>query len=139
MEQASAGFGNVSEALEAAMSGMRYLAESDAAGLPATVTAEVLARLEKLDAVEAVARGRLLWVFDADRGYTGDGYGGVKKWVRYGTRVTKGQADAHVGLMTARGRHPVYERAMLDGHLSVSLARRLGKITWKIDDDQDRA
>ena len=139
MEQASPGFGSVSEALEAAMSGMRYLAESDAAQLPATVTGDVLRGLEKLDAVEAVARGRLLWVFDADRGYTADGYGGVKNWVRYGTKVTKGQADAHVGVMRDRGRHPVFQGALLDGHLSVSLARRLGKITWKIDDDADRA
>ena len=121
------------------MSGMRYLAESDAAQLPATVTGDVLRALEKLDGVEAVARGRLLWMFDLNRGYTGDGYGGVKNWVRYGTKVTKGQADAHTGVMRARDRHRPFEQGLLDGHLTVSVARRLGKITWKIEDDADRA
>jgi hypothetical protein len=139
MENAPPGFAGASGALEAITSGMRFLAELDAAQMPAAVAGDVLRALEKLDAVEAVARGRLLWVFDADRGYTADGYGGVKNWVRYGTRVTKGQADAHVGVMRDRGRHPVFQQALLDGYLPVSLARRLGKITWKIEDDQDRA
>jgi hypothetical protein len=139
MESVPSGFASAGGALEAITSGMRFLAELDAAQLPASVTGDVLRGLEKLDAVEAVARGRLLWVFDADRGYTGDGYGGVKNWVRYGTKVSKGQADAHVGLMRDRARHPVFQEGLLEGHLSVSVARRLGKITWKIEDDADRA
>jgi hypothetical protein len=96
MEQASAGFGSVNEALDAAMSAWKYLAAADASQLPATVTAEALRRLEKLDAAEAAVRGRLLWHFDLQRGYEGEGYGGVGNFVRYGTRVTKGQKDAHL-------------------------------------------
>jgi hypothetical protein len=139
MEQASAEFGNVSEALGAAMSGIRFLAESDAAQLPATVIADCVKTLEQLDAVEAVARGRLLWMFDADRGFEGEGYSGVRTFVRFGTRVTKGQAAAHAGLIRFRGQHPPFEQALLGGYLSLSVARRVGQITVKIEDDTDRA
>ena len=139
MEQASSGFGSVSEALGAAMSAWKYLAAADASQLPATVTAEVLRTLEKLDAAEAAVRGRLLWYFDLQRGYEGEGYGGVGNFVRYGTRVTKGQKDAHIALMKARDVHRPFEQGLLDGHLSVSVARRVGKLTAKIDDDGIRA
>jgi hypothetical protein len=139
MEQASAEFGSVGEALGAAMSAWEYLAATDAAQLPVTVTAEVLRTLEKLDAAEAAVRGRLLWYFDLHRGYEGEGYGGVGNFVRYGTRVTKGQKDAHIALMKARDVHRPFEQAMLDGHLTVSVARRVGKVTAKIDDDGIRA
>jgi hypothetical protein len=139
MEQASYGFANDSEALAAIMSGMRFLAGSDAASRPATVTADILRALEKLDAAEAAVRGKLLWHFDADRGFEGEGYGGVGKFVRHGTRVTVGQARAHVGLMRSRAVHPGFERALLGGYLSLSVARRVGKLTAKIEDDGDRA
>jgi hypothetical protein len=139
MEQASWTFADDREALAAAMSAWRYLAGADAAQRPAVVTAEILRALEKLDAAEAVVRGKLLWSFDLQNGYEGEGYGGVGKFVRFGTRVTKGQASAHVGLMKDRARHPGYEQALLDGHLTVSVARRVGKITWKIEDDNERA
>src|ERR1700734_2317251 len=135
MEQACAGFGNASEALEAAMSSVRYLAGLDAASLPATVTAEVLRMMEKLDAAEAAVRGKLLWQFDLQRGYEGEGFGGVGSFVRFGTAVTKGQKDAHLALMKAREVHRPVEQAMLDGHPASSVARRVGKLTGRIDDD----
>jgi hypothetical protein len=138
MEQATAEFGGVGEALGAAMSAWKYLAAVDASELPTTVTAEILRTLEKLDGAEAAVRGRLLWHFDLQRGYEGEGFGGVRSFVRYGTRVTKGQADAHIGLMKARDVHRPFEQAMLDGHLTVSVGRRIGKLTGKIDDDDIR-
>jgi Domain of unknown function (DUF222) len=139
MELVSREFGDVGEALGAAMSAWRYLAAADAAELPAGVTAEILRALEKLDSAEAAVRGRLLWHFDVQRGYDGEGFGGVRSFIRFGTRVTKGQADAHVGLMRARDAHRPFEQAMLDGDLSVSVARRVGKLTGRIDDDGIRA
>jgi hypothetical protein len=139
MEEAPYRFASAGGALEAIRSGMRFLAELDAASLPAPVVADVLRTLEKTDAVEAVARGRLLWLLDMEHGYEADGYGSVANWVRFGTRVTKGQKDAHIGLMKDRNRHRPFERGMLDGHLTVSVARRLGKITAKIEEDKDRA
>jgi hypothetical protein len=60
MEEAPYRFASAGGALEAIRSGMRFLAELDAASLPAPVVADVLRTLEKADAVEAVARGRLL-------------------------------------------------------------------------------
>jgi Domain of unknown function (DUF222) len=139
MELVSREFGDVGEALGAAMSAWRYLAAADASQLPAAVTAEVLRTLEKLDAAEAAVRGKLLWYFDLQRGYEGEGYGGVGTFVRFGTCVTKGQKDAHIGLMRARDVHRPFEQAMLDGHLTASVARRTGKLTARIDDDDIRA
>jgi hypothetical protein len=139
MGQASYGFANESEALAAAMSAVRYLAEADAAQRPASVTADCLRTLEKIDAIEAVARGRLLWMFDADRGFEGEGYGGVRSFVRFGTRVTAGQARAHAGLIRFRGTHPGFEQALLEGTMSVSVAKRVGQLTARIDDEADRA
>jgi hypothetical protein len=138
MENASFRFASAGEALAAAMSGMKYLAESDAASLPATVIADCVRGLEKLDAAEAVARGRLLWMFDADRGWDSEGYGGIYSFVRFGTRVTKGQAKLHAGLVRFRAVHPPFEQALLDGCLSLSVARRVGQLTARIEDDQDR-
>jgi hypothetical protein len=139
MEQASGKFASAGGALEAITSGMRFLAELDAASVPAPVIAEVLTALEQADGLEAVARGRLLWVFDTGRGYEGEGYGGVRNWVRYGTRVTKGQANAHAGLVRFRAVHPGFQQALLDATMSLSVARRVGTITAKIEDDGDRA
>jgi hypothetical protein len=139
MEDASAGFASADGALAAITSGMRFLAELDAAQLPGPVIADTLRKLEQADAAEAVARGRLLWMFDTGRGYEAEGYGGVRNWVRYATRVTKGQANAHAGLIRFRSVHPPYEQALLGGYLSLSVARRVGKLTARIEDDQDRA
>jgi hypothetical protein len=132
-------FASASGALEAITSGMRFLAELDAASAPGPVAADVLRALEKADAIEAVARGRLLWLFDLDRGYEGEGYGGVRNFVRNGTRVTLGQAKGHTGLIRFRELHPAYQRAMLDGCLTLSVGQRVGKLTAKIDDDAVRA
>jgi hypothetical protein len=138
MEQASYVFANETEALEAAMSAVKFLAEADATQRPASVTANLLRTLEKFDAAEAVARGKLLWYFDLDRGFEGEGYGGTRNFVRYGTRVTLGQAKAHTALMRFREVHPPFEQALLDGHLSLSVAKRVGQLTQKIDDDAVR-
>jgi Domain of unknown function (DUF222) len=138
MESASVGFASAGGALEAITSGMRFLAELDAASMPGPVIADALRALERADAMEAVARGRLLWMFDTDRGYETEGYGGARSFIRFGTRVTKGQADAHAGLIRFRGLHAPFEQALLGGYLSLSVARRVGKLTGKIEDDADR-
>ena len=139
MESASDRFASADRALEAITSGMRFLAELDAASMPGPVIADALRALEQADAMEAVARGRMLWMFDTDRGYEGEGYGGVRSFVRFGTRVTKGQANAHVALIRFRGEHAPFEQALLGGYLSLSVAKRVGKLTGKIEDDTDRA
>jgi hypothetical protein len=52
---------------------MGFLADADTAQLPVPVAAEGLRSLERADAVEAVARGRLLAVFSAQGGAVCDG------------------------------------------------------------------
>jgi hypothetical protein len=50
-----------------------FLADMDAAGMPTDAVAECLQGMERADAVQAAARGRLLAVFDTQDGPVGDG------------------------------------------------------------------
>ena len=134
-----AGFSSESEALRACLSGMRFLARSDASALTADTAGDLLRQLERLDAVEAVARGGLLGRFDAERGCEIDGQRGVQGWLRSQTRVTRGEARAHLRLVTMCKQHPVFMDALVDGHLTVSVARRVGALTGKIEEDLIRA
>jgi hypothetical protein len=134
-----AGFSSESEAVEACMSGMRFLAGSDATMLPAGIAGDLLKQLEKLDAVEAVARAGLLWKLDAERGYEAEGYRAVRGWLRHRTRVTKGEVGAHLEVLHLCRQHPLFAGAMVDGHLTRSVAARIGKLTGKIEEDLIRA
>jgi hypothetical protein len=131
----AAGFGSEAEAVEACMSGMRFLAGSGACGLPADTAGMLLRQLEKLDAVEAVARAGLLGRFDAGRGYQAEGYRVMRGWLRFCTGVTKGEASAHLAVLKLCQVHPLFVQAMLDGHLTRSVAGRVGKLTGKIEED----
>ncbi len=87
------------EALEMLKSAQRvqraalgFLADMDAAGMPAQALAECLEGLEQADAVEAAARGQLLAAFDAQDGSVADGQRTTRTWLVHVTRVTRGQA-----------------------------------------------
>src|ERR1700691_6390900 len=71
---------------------MGFLAAADPADLPVEVSAEDLRSLERVDAVEAVARARLLAVFSAQDGAVSDGQRNTRTWLVNTTRVTRGQA-----------------------------------------------
>lgn len=132
-------FSRESEAAEACLSGMKFLAGLGAPELPAGAAGDLLRQLERIDAAEAVARARLLARFDAERGHEAEGYRAVRGWLRHGTRVTKGEAVAHLGVLKLCERHPGFAGAMLDGSLTKSVATRVGRLTGKIDVDLVRA
>src|ERR1700683_3032335 len=66
------------------------LAGEDAASQPVAVTAEALRALERVDAVGAAVRGRLLAAFDAQQGSVADGQRTTRTWLVNCLRVTKG-------------------------------------------------
>ena len=71
---------NIDEALRALESAAGYLADLDAAQLPAAALAGCLRGLERVDAELAVARGRQLAAFDAKDGHLADGQRSMRAW-----------------------------------------------------------
>jgi hypothetical protein len=61
------------EALDMVRAGLGYLADADAAQLPAATQAECLRELERTDAVATAARASFLASFTAGQGHAGDG------------------------------------------------------------------
>lgn len=80
------------EALAMLEGALGFLADMDAAGMPAQALAECLQGLERADAVGAAARGQLLAAFDAQDGSVADGQRTARTWLVHSTRVTRGQA-----------------------------------------------
>src|SRR5258708_23849533 len=82
---------SMGEALRMLESAMEFLADTDAVQMPAEALAECLRALERADAVEAVARGRLLAAFDAKDAHLADGQRTSRTWLVHSLRVTRGQ------------------------------------------------
>jgi len=86
---------SMGEALGMLESAMGFLADADAAQMPAEALAECLQALERTDAVEATARGQLLVAFDAKNGHLADGQRTCRTWLIHSLRITAGQAAEH--------------------------------------------
>ena len=69
------------EALEKLQTLVGYLADLDAASLPAAALAELLQGMEQANAVWAVAWARSLAAFDAKDGHQGDGQKTLRAWL----------------------------------------------------------
>ena len=97
---------NADEALRMLESALGFLAAEDAAEMPGEAVAECLRALERADAVEAAARGRLLEAFDAQDAHLADGQRTTRTWLVHTTRVTKGQAAEHQAIQAPGPRPP---------------------------------
>jgi hypothetical protein len=121
---------NAGEALRMLESAMGYLADLDVAGLPAEVVAECLRGMERVDAVGAAARGRLLAGFDAAGGPLGDGQRTTRTWLVHTTRVTRGQAAEHKAVQAlAQGHAPLLAGLRHGEVITKSVALQLAKWT----------
>ena len=98
---------NADEALRMLESALGFLAAEDAADMPGEAVAECLRGLERADAMEAAARGRLLAAFDAQDGHLADGQRTTRTWLVHMTRVTKGQAGEYQAIQALARGHPV--------------------------------
>ena len=94
---------------------MGFLADADPADLPVPVMAEGLRALEQADAVEAVARARLLAAFSAQDGAVGDGQRSTRAWLVNTTRVTRGQAGEYQATEALAGDHQVLLAGLREG------------------------
>src|ERR1700733_3672226 len=115
---------------------MSFMADADAAAMPAGALAEVLRTLEEADAVEAAVRGRFLAAFDAQEGPVGDGQRNVRAWLVHSLRVTKGQAGEYKAIQALARDHTVLLAALAEGDvITKSVALQLAKWTKAIPDE----
>ena len=127
--------GTAGEAVGMLESAMGFLADADAAGMPAEALAECLRGLERVDAVGAVARGRFLAAFDAKDGHLGDGQRTTRTWLVHSTRVTKGQAAEHKAVQALAEGHGPLLAGLREQVVTTSVALQLAKWTGAIPDE----
>jgi len=135
---ASAGeaLGMLASAVKLQRAALGFLAEMDAADMPAAVAAECLQGLEQADAVGAAARGQLLAAFDAQDGSVADGQRTARTWLVYVTRVTRGQAAEHRAVQALAEHHRPLLAGLREGDvITKSVALQLAKWTAAIPEE----
>src|SRR6201992_3303747 len=115
---------NDAEAMDMALTGLRFLASSDPTARPASVQAEILRALEQANGIGVAAQGYFLAAFTAGQGYTEDADYSPKAWLIHQTKVTKGAARGHLGWAHRAIAHPQVVMALAEGTvLTESMAR----------------
>ncbi|HYB15508.1 MAG TPA: hypothetical protein VEF71_08555, partial [Streptosporangiaceae bacterium] len=128
--------GNAGEALGMLESAMGFLADLDAADMPAEALGECLRGLERADAVQAAARGRMLAAFDTKDGHLGDGQRTTRTWLVHTTRVTRGQAAEHKAVQALAQEHAPLLAGLREGWvITTSVALQLAKWTGGIPEE----
>jgi uncharacterized protein DUF222 len=127
---------NAGEALGMLECAAGFLADLDAAGMPAEAVSECLRGMERADAVQAAARGRLLASFDAKDGPVGDGQRSTRAWLVHSLRVTRGQAGEYRAVQALASGHIPLLAGLREGHvLTMSVALQLARWTAAIPEE----
>jgi len=113
-------------------SAMGFLADADAAGMPAEALAEILRGLERADAIEATARGRFLEAFDAQDGHLADGRRNTRTWLVHCLRVTRGQAGEHKAVQALAREHQPLLAGLREQAVTKSVALQVARWTGLI-------
>jgi hypothetical protein len=106
------------------------LAGEDAASQP--VAAEGLQVLERIDAVGAAVRARLLAAFDAQQGSVCDGQRTTRTWLVNCLRITRGQAGEYKAILALAAGHEPLLAALRDKVLTKSVALLVARWTKAI-------
>jgi hypothetical protein len=124
------------EALGMLESAAGFLADLDAADMPAEALGECLRGMERADAVQAAARGQMLAAFDIKGGHLGDGQRTTRTWLVHVTRVSRGQAAEHKAVQAlARGHAPLLAGLRAGHVITKSEALQLAKWTAGIPEE----
>ncbi len=126
---------SASDALEMLAAALGFLADADVTGMPTVVQAQCLAGLERADAVQAAARGKLLAAFDAQEGSLSDGQRTTRAWLVHGLRVTKGQAREYLALAALARTHGPLHAGMRGQAVTKSAALQLARWTRVIPEE----
>src|SRR5581483_7797097 len=104
------------------------LADADPGELPDVTVAEVLRRLERVDSVLSVARGRVLAAFDARDIHLGDGQRTSMAWLTHCLGLTRAKAAEHMAVAgVARDHQPLAAGLRAGALLTTSVALLLAK------------
>ena len=123
---------SAAEALRMLESAIGFLADADAAGMPAEALAEILRGLERADAIEATARGRFLEAFDAQDGHLADGRRNTRTWLVHCLRVTRGQAGEHKAVQALAREHQPLLAGLREQAVTKSVALQVARWTGPI-------
>src|SRR5580704_2078695 len=120
-----ASFASVDEAMDLVRAGLSYLAQADAAALPAVTQARLLREYERAQSQHTAGRARVLTAFTVQGGYADDGHGGPHPWLAWQTRVTAKAASGSIGWMRRLGAHRRVAAALAAGSITESYARKV--------------
>jgi hypothetical protein len=120
------------EALERLEALVGYLADLDAASLPAEALAQLLLGMEQANAVWAVAWARSLAAFDAKQGPQGDGQKTLRAWLVHMARVTRAQAAQYLAIQALHGHHEPLLVGLRTKAVTTSEALQLARWTQAI-------
>src|ERR1700683_1037337 len=123
---------NATEALGMVLAGLEWLAGADVPRFPASIQTDCLRKLENARSVQAAAHAAVLSAFDRAEGYTEDGQGTARTWLRWQTQVTGADASASVAWMRTLREHPAIAEALVRMRVTVSMARLLCKWSDKL-------
>jgi hypothetical protein len=126
---------SAADAMAMAQAGLAFLAQADAASLPTTVQASLLAGLEAAEARHTAARARVLAAFAAQRGYEDDAAGSLRTWLMWQTRIGKGAAARAMGWMRRLSAHPRVASALAGAAVSESWAHLICAWTDLLPED----
>jgi len=124
--------GSGGEALAKLLSSAGYLADLDAAELPAGELARYIRELVRADAVLSAALARLLAAFDAKDGHLADGQRSLGTWLVHMIRVTQGQAAEYRAMRALYRDHAPLLAGLRTGAVTTSVALQLAQWTRAI-------
>jgi hypothetical protein len=121
-----------SEALAKLRSLAGYLADLDAASMPAEVLGEYIRELVQADAVLTAALAPMLAAYDAKDGHVADGQRSLGTWLVHMARVTRSQAAQYKAMRALPRDHEPLLAGLRTRALTTSEALQLAKWTQAI-------
>jgi hypothetical protein len=120
---------SMSDALDRLESAVGYLADMDAASLPAEALATCARVMAGADAVTTVAWARVLAALDAKDGHLADGQKTLRTWLVHMARVTRAQAAKYKAMQALAGDHEPLLAGLLAKAVTTSWALQLAQWT----------
>ncbi len=120
------------EALAKLRSLAGYLADLDAASMPAEVLGRYIRELVQADAVLTAALAPMLAAYDAKDGHVADGQRSLGTWLVHMARVTRGQAAEYKAVRALHRDHQPLLAGLRTGPVTTSEALQLAKWTLAI-------
>src|SRR5579859_3068373 len=123
---------SMSDALDRLESAVGYLADMDAASLPAEALATCARGMARADAVTTVAWARVLAALDAKDGHLADGQKTLRTWLVHVARITRAQAAKYKAMQALAGDHEPLLAGLRAKAVTTSWALQLAQWTKAI-------